>query len=62
MVLDLRLEVVSKEQQGDSAIYKTVNMAYAGSAPGVNHVAYLETPCSYCRLKPECGPANDINP
>ena len=42
-----------------------MNAGYAGAAIGDaagENVAYLETPCSYCRLKSECGPANEINP
>ena len=62
MVLDMRLEVVAQSQSGDSTLYKAMNMAYAGATTGAAHVAYLETPCSYCRLKTECGPDNEINP
>ena len=63
MVLDMRLEIVGSAAKSDDLTrYKAVNMGYAGPSPGASHVAYLETPCSYCRLKDECGPSNEINP
>ena len=59
MVLDLRLEVISGGASAtDQTIYKAANWNYGDP----NGVAYTETPCSYCRLKSECGPSNKINP
>lgn len=58
MQLDMKLEVVSSSANTVSDnVYKAANWEYAGAT-----VAYTETPCSYCRLKNECGPSNEINP
>ena len=67
MVLDMKLEIVMERKGGsddEGSIYKAANWSYGGAYPQAGHaqVAYLETPCSYCRLKNECGPANEINP
>ena len=75
MVLDMRLETVidraqAGDKSGETTFYKAANMGYAGAAAitavdsdtSAAKVAYLETPCSYCTLKNECGPANAINP
>ena len=58
MQLDLKLELVTAAPSGSSElVYKAANWEY-----GAERIAYTETPCSYCRLKDECGPANEINP
>ena len=55
MVLDYKLETVLGTTS--EVLYKASNYEY-----GAAYVAYTETPCSYCRLKGECGPTNEINP
>ena len=55
MLLDFKLETVSSTSS--ELLYKAGNWDY-----GAANVAYTETPCSYCRLKGECGPTNEINP
>ena len=62
MVLDLRLELVSDQEE---QVFKAANWGYTTGTKLEDYchdVAYTKTPCAHCSLKKECGPNNYINP